>query len=91
MYKYQIVANEISKYFDECRARGMESITISALNIEHMFEVSKGCGAKNGTRYPLVCQAMHNVPHYSESAHDGPDPSSTFTMTYNLKKRHFVG
>ena len=88
MYKYEVVANEISKYFDQCRAQGMDSITISALDIEHRFNVSQCCGAKTRSRYPLICQAMHNVPHYDGRAHDGPDPSSSFTATYNLKNRH---
>lgn len=87
MYKYQILANEISQYFDKCRKQGMDSITISALDIEHQFEVSKRCGAKRSSRYPLICQAMHCIPHYVGCAHDGPNPSSTFTVTYNLKKR----
>ena len=88
MYKYQIIANEISQYFDSCRKQGVDSITISALDIEHRFEVSKRCGAKSSSRYPLICQAMHNIPHYDGYIHDGPNPSSTFTVTYNLKKRH---
>ena len=91
MYKYQILAKEISQHLDRCRSQGIESLTLSALQIEHQFEVSKRCGAKPSSRYPLICQAMHNVPHYLGAPHDGPNPSSTFTMTYNLRKRQLFG
>ena len=88
MYKYQILAKEISEYFDECRKRGMTGITVCARDIEHDFHVSQRCGALKPSRYPLICQAMHAVPHYdAKMIHDGPDPSSTFTVTYDLPKR----
>lgn len=87
MYKYEIIAKEICEYLDACKRRGMNSVTISARDIEHGFSVSARCGAKAGSRYPLICQAMHRVPHYRGIAHEGPDPSSTFTMTFDLRKR----
>lgn len=91
MYKYEKLAGMICKYFDDCRNNGKEEITISALDIEKLFDVSLSCGAaKRNSRFPLICQAMHNVPHYDGTPHEGPDPSSTFTVTYSLKKRRLL-
>ena len=91
MYKNEIIAKEISDYLDKCKSQGMENVTITARQVEHNFSVSRRCGAKTGTRYPLICQAMHKVSRYKGVAHDGPDPSSTFTMTYDLRKRSLFG
>lgn len=89
MYKYEVLAKEIRDYLDRCRGQGMERVTLCARDVEHAFHVSERCGAKKGTRYPLICQAMHNVPNYGGTIHPGPDPSSTFTITYDLRKRRW--
>lgn len=87
MYKYEILARELENYLDSCRQQGMEVVTLCARDIEHNFHVSERCGAKKNSRYPLICQAMHYVRIYPGTIHPGPDPSSTFTITYQLKKR----
>ena len=88
MYKYEIIAKEIRDYLDTCKQQGKETVTLTARDVEHILNVSVRCGAKPGTRYPLVCQAMKHVPHYKFVVHDGfPEQSSTVTITYHLKKR----
>ena len=86
MYKYEIIAKEITAYLDQHKNQGAESLTITAKQVEENFCVSQRFGAKQGTRYPLIGQAVHNVSRYRSVVHDGSDPSSTFTMTYYLRK-----
>lgn len=85
-YKYEILAKEIVEYLREQKKAGCKTVTISALEIEHMFHVSERCGAKGSSRFPLICQAMHKAAEtFSAKQLTEIDPSSTFTVEYKLR------
>lgn len=87
MYKYEKIGEAIVGYLDQCKNEGADAITISALEVEHKFDVSALCGAEKSKRYPMICQAMEYVhsKKYNGEIHAGPNPSSTFTITYYLR------
>ena len=85
MYKYETVGKEIIEFLSGRKQNGEKTVMLTSKEVERMFNVSKRCGAKYGTRYPLCCQAMdYASKRYKSNYISGSCPGATYTLEYNL-------
>ena len=82
---YQHNGYELDKIFGIRKQNGEKTVMLTSKEVERMFNVSKRCGAKYGTRYPLCCQAMdYASKRYKSNYISGSCPGATYTLEYNL-------
>lgn len=85
MYKYQIIGKEIIDILKQRKKSGEKTTILTAREVEELLDVSRRCGAKPYSRYPLICQAMEYASgKYPGKWIDGNNPGATFTVEYKL-------